>query len=309
MDKLIEDYSSNIKNIGQAPQLLASALEQENPDVVFAILTSLDAKTQLNGKYNNFIKGLVEGRITADWWSNLNKVTADAIQAQTTIGNSIQFMLDNRRITQEKPPVIDFNFLSTLTPLITGLDLGGGSNGFVVFNKTSNNFEECINSFNSIADQELFMVKQGEPDIDAQKLNNNNSFEGINLETFNNFSDDYINGLIENAKQIEQLASKYHGEGELKDNTDKVEIANKRERVKVLVKEFKLVSSILRFVIRVRNQLGQLALVMGKVSASTLSKIQSFFKGIGSTAAGVIDTANQTVDLVKSGFTGKTKKA
>jgi RNase P protein component len=308
VDKLVADYSSKIKEIGQAPGLLSDALSKEDPAAVFSILTSLEAKTVLKGKYNLFIKQLIEGKIGSTFWSNLNTLTNDAIVAQTTIGSSIEYMLDNRRINEEKPKPVDFKFLNTITLLVKELGIEIGGNGFVAFNPSTNNAEECINSFNAIADQQLFIVKEGEPDFNAQQLNNNNSFEMISTETFGNFSNEYIDNLIDSAKQIEELASKYHGENEVKDNTDKVEIANKRNRVKELVKEFKLVSSILRFVIRVRNQLGTLALAMNKVSESTLSKIQSYFKGIGSTAASVIDSVKEATDLVGSGFRGDTKK-
>lgn len=279
--KLVDDYNSNIKNVGESPALLKQAFAQSDAEGVFNALTSMEVKKSLKGKMTPFIKMLIEGKVNAEWWSNLNKITKECIDAQTKVGSAIEFMMDNRRISDDKPQTVQFDFLATLPKLLQPLGITVGGNGFIPYDKGSNNFEESINSFNTIADQQLFILVEGDPDIEQSQLNGNNSLKDIDVETFNNFSDSYINSLVDNAKDIEELAKKFHGDGEIKDNTDKIEIANKRERIKVLVKEFKLISSILRFVIRVRNQLGVLSMALAKASETTLDKVKTFFTGIG----------------------------
>lgn len=315
VDKLLKDYQSSIPNIGDSAAKLKSALANENAEMAFNILTSTEMKAKMKGKYTPFIKLLIEGKVTKEWWGLLNDLTKSSIEAQTTIGSAIEFMLGNRRIENDKPQMVDFKFLGTLEKLLTPLGIAVGGNGFIKYNPAVNNpdevpggnYEECINSFISICDSQLFMNVNGEAQFDAS-LENTNSLAEINVEPFNNFTDDYIQKLVDNAKHIEALASKYHGEDELKDKTDKTEVGNKRKRVKLLVKEFKLVSNLLRFVIRIRNQLGVLALAMGQISETTLGQLRQFFRGIGTSTKAGIDAVTTAVSDVRTGFNGGKSK-
>lgn len=315
VDKLMKDYQTRIPNIGDAPAKLKAALANDSPEVAFNILTSTEMKAKMKGKYTPFIKMLIEGKVAKDWWGNLNTLTKDAIDAQTTVGSAIEFILrGDRRIETDKPQPVDFKFLTTLEKLTTPLGLTTGPNGFIKYNPAQanadnlpgGNYEECVNSFISICDSQLLMNANGEAEFN-EDLAKTNSLAEINVEPFNNFTDEYINKLIENAKHIEELAKKTHGEQEIKDKTDKVEVANKRNRVKLLVKEFKLISNLLRFVIRIRNQLGTLAYALGEISENALGVIRKFFRGIGSTVKAGTDAVTTAISDVKEGLAGGNK--
>lgn len=308
VNDLVKDFDSNIKGINDVPSKLKQAFNGNNASAAFDLLNSVKMQENLKGKVTPFMNHLLNGKVDANWWNVLDKITEEAIKAQTTISANIETMLSARRFDEEKPAPIEFGFLSDLTKLLTPLGIQAGTNGFVSYNASAQNidklpggnFEECINSFVSVCDSQLFMNQNG--DLEVSATVNENGLKTISLKSFEKFSSEYLNNLVEDAKKIETLADKFHGQGDEKDKTDKVEVASKRNRIKLQVKEFKLVSNVLRFVIRVRNQLGTLAVAMGTASENTLSKLQSYFKGIGQAVGGVVNSSKQTLANIGSGY-------
>ncbi len=241
---------------------------------------------------------LIEGKLSQQWWNNLTIISEQATQAQIKLGGYIKEIAAAAKLPENKPDPVDFKFLDNLKVLLNEM---GVNEGFTPYNAAENNAKTCMESFVS-AYQTVFTPIVGNVQLDPTK-DVTNSFEHLDLKAFEKFTPEYINNLLDVGKAIEQEVKQAHGETEkdVKDKTNNQDKDAKRQRLNLLVQEFKAISNLLRFVINVRNQLGKLAVTQGKATERSESWIVSWARKGGQ----VVDKAAQLVTDTANAAMGK----
>ena len=273
---------------------LKGVLESNDPEQIFNALSKVYLSGSLKGQLTPFMQLLIEGKISKGWWVTLTAVSEAATQAQIKLGGYITEIASAEKLPKDKPDPVDFGFLSKLDEILKELNI---KEGFTPFSPTDKNAQACMESFVS-AYGISFTPVIANFDFDSADQGLANSFANLDLSAFSKFTPEYINNLIAVGKSIEEEVTKSHGEAEkqVKDKTNKQDVDAKRERLNLLVREFKAISNLLRFIIAVRNQLGKLAVSMGHASERSENWIvQTARKGGEMVAKGtqvIKDTAN-----------------
>lgn len=272
---------------------LKNAMNGQSPEQVYNILSYVYLEGSLKGQMTKFMQLIIEGKLNQQWWNNLTAVSEAATQAQIKLGGYIKEIASSPKLPENKPDPVDFKFLSSLQPLLNDL---GIKEGFTPYNESEKNSKACMESFVS-AYQSIFTPIVGNAQFNHSD-DVSNSFSSLDLKAFEKFTPDYINNLLEVGKAIEQEVKQAHGETEkdVKDKTNNQDKDAKRQRLNLLVQEFKAISNLLRFVINVRNQLGKLAVATGNATKRSENWIIKWARTGGSAVNKatqlVTDTAN-----------------
>ena len=278
---------------------LKKALETEDAETIYRSLSNFYLSGILKDQLTTFTKLLIEGKLNQNWWKNLSYISEQATQGQIKLGGYIEEISGSPKLPENKPDPIDFKFLDALKPLL--LDLGV-KEGFTPYNATAKNSKSCMESFVS-AYQSVFTP------IDSKTLNFemnadiSNSFAHMDLEAFSKFTPEYINTLLKVGEKIQSTVTKAHGQaekGDPKDKTNDQDKDAKRERLNLLVQEFKAISNLLRFIIAVRNQLGKLSIAAGKATEKSEHWIVKKAKQAGA----MVDKVTDVAATAKAAFTG-----
>ena len=282
------------KGLGKLKQALSSS----DAESVFNALSLFYLEGSLKGQLTPFMRYIVEGKVNKAWWDNLKNLADKATQQQILLGGYIREIAAAEKLPENKPDPVDFSFLSSLQPLLNDL---GIKEGFQPYNANEKNAQACMESFVS-AYTSLFTPIVGNFTFDANDQTISNSFTNIDLDAFSRFTPQYIEELVKVGQTIEAEVKKSHGETEkeIKDKTNKQDLDAKRERLNLLVREFKAISNLLRFIINVRNQLGKLSVALGKASERSENWIVKLAKKSGQ----VVDKVAQVGTDVANAFKG-----
>lgn len=277
---------------------LKAGLSSQSAEQIYDSLSKLYLTGSLKGQMTKFMQLLIEGKLSQQWWNNLTIISEQATQAQIKLGGYIKEIAAAAKLPENKPDPVDFKFLDNLKVLLNEM---GVNEGFTPYNAAENNAKTCMESFVS-AYQTVFTPIVGNVQLDPTK-DVTNSFEHLDLKAFEKFTPEYINNLLDVGKAIEQEVKQAHGETEkdVKDKTNNQDKDAKRQRLNLLVQEFKAISNLLRFVINVRNQLGKLAVAQGKATERSESWIVSWARKGGQ----VVDKAAQLVTDTANAAMGK----
>lgn len=272
---------------------LKAELSSQSAEQIYDSLSKLYLTGSLKGQMTKFMQLLIEGKLSQQWWNNLTTISEQATQAQIKLGGYIQEIAAAPKLPENKPDPVDFKFLDNLKVLLNEM---GINEGFTPYNATENNAKTCMESFVS-AYQTVFTPIVGNVQLDPTK-DVTNSFEHLDLKAFEKFTPEYIQNLLDVGKAIESEVKQAHGETEkdVKDKTNNQDKDAKRQRLNLLVQEFKAISNLLRFVINVRNQLGKLAVAQGKATERSENLIIKLARkggqAVDKAAQLVTDTAN-----------------
>lgn len=287
LDGLQADLDKDkIKDADKGLAKLKAALEQNNADEIFRSLSKIYLTGSLGGQLTPFMRLLIEGKISQNWWTTLTTISEAATQAQIKLGGYITEIAAATKLPENKPDPVDFGFLSGLTEILKEL---GIVDGFTPFVPAEKNSQACMESFVSAYNISFTPIITNF-DFDQADQGLENSFSKLNLDAFSKFTVEYINNLIAVGKSIEKEVVKSHGEAEkqVTDKTNKQDVDAKRERLNLLVREFKAISNLLRFIIAVRNQLGKLGVAVGQASERSEHWIVQVVKSAASVGGKVV---------------------
>jgi hypothetical protein len=272
---------------------LKSGLSNQSAEQIYNSLSQLYLTGSLKGQMTKFMQLLIEGKLSQAWWNNLTTLSENATQAQIKLGGYIKEIAAAPKLPENKPDPVNFKFLDSLKVILGEM---GINEGFTPYNESENNAKTCMESFVS-AYQTVFTPIVGNVTLDPSK-DVTNSFEHLDLKAFEKFTPEYIQNLLDVGKAIEAEVKQAHGETEkdIKDKTNNQDKDAKRQRLNLLVQEFKAISNILRFVINVRNQLGKLAVAQGKATERSESWIVSWARKGGQAIDKVTQLATDTAN-------------
>jgi hypothetical protein len=277
---------------------LKAGLSNQSAEQVYNALSQVYLTGSLKGQLTKFMQLLIEGKLNQQWWNTLTTISEQATQAQIKLGGYIKEIAAAAKLPENKPDPVDFKFLEGLTVILNQLEI---KEGFTPYNASDNNAKTCMESFVS-AYQTVFTPIVGNTELDPTK-DVTNSFEHLDLKAFEKFTPEYINNLLDVGKAIEQEVKQAHGETEkdVKDKTNNQDKDAKRQRLNLLVQEFKAISNLLRFVINVRNQLGKLAVAQGKAT----ERSENFIIKMARKGGQAVDKAAQLVTDTANAAMGK----
>lgn len=265
---------------------LKDALQGGSTDKIYDQLSFMYLNGALKGQLNQFNSAIIKSQLKQEWWNTLTKLATEAVDAQITLGATIQEVTQSPTLPPDKPDLIAYgNFLPLLKQLMQPFALDKNIPDFNNDKKNGNQVEVMEKFISSY--QTIFTPLTGFLSKDTASTDLENSFDSINLEAFNQFTDKYINSLLDTGKAIQSEVEK---ETALKksgkvasSNTNSQDLDAKRLRLTKMVAEFKAVSNLLRFIINVRNNLGKLAIANNNATQKAEGKIMGVLKATGAT--------------------------
>ena len=265
---------------------LKESLEGGSTDAIYDSLSKIYLTGALKGQLNRFNSAIIKSQLKQEWWSVLTKLATEAVDAQITLGAAIQQVTQSPTLPPDKPDLISYDkFLPLLKQLMQPFALDKNIPEYNNDKKNGNQVdvvEKFVSSY-----QIIFTPTKGYLSKDTESTDLENSFNSINLEAFNQFTDKYINSLLDTGKAIQSEVEK---ETALKksgkvasSNTSGQDLDAKRLRLTKMVAEFKAVSNLLRFIINVRNNLGKLAIANNNATQKAEGKTMGVLKATGAT--------------------------
>ena len=252
---------------------LQAAFDSDDKSKLLKSFTSAHLNKKLEGKKPPFIKALLLGTIDENWWASLGRLTASAKDAQVSVLAKLneingQFTLDR---TKENITFLDFAWVEEMNNLNLAklANSESTSSAKVPYDKGQNNWQAVSSWFQAASSAAFTAPTEDFALVISDKANE--GFAKINLSAFEGLDESYVARLNEIGNKIKSHADKIKtsGEGATKENS--TEKADRAQALMILTKEFQFVSSIIRFVIQVRNELGKVSVALNS-STSTLGK-------------------------------------
>lgn len=273
LDAIETEYNNiKVKNADKAISKLKGAFESGDAAQVFDVLSDIHLNRTLADGFTPFVKIMVEGKLGKDWWEKLETLADRATKEQIKLGGYIREIAAADKLPENKPNPVDFSFLGVLKDILAPF---GINEGFVQYSRDQDNAQSAMESFVS-AYQFIFTPTGGEPEFIYGSEGLENSFANISINAFTRFTPEYMDTLAQVGKEIESELNRSHNanENDVKNKTNNQDLDSKRERLNALVREFKAISNLLRFVIAVRNQLGRLAIATGHATDKSEGRIK-----------------------------------
>ena len=252
---------------------LQAAFDSDDKSKLLKSFTSAHLNKKLEGKKTPFIKALLLGIVDENWWASLGRLTASAKDAQVSVLAKLneisgQFTLDR---TKENITFLDFAWVEEMNNLNLAKLANSDSttSAKVPYDKGQNNWQAVSSWFQAASSAAFTAPTEDFALVISDKANE--GFAKINLSAFEGLDESYVARLNEIGNKIKSHADKIKtsGEGTTKENS--TEKADRAQALMILTKEFQFVSSIIRFVIQVRNELGKVSVALNG-STSTLGK-------------------------------------
>lgn len=281
---------------------LKDTLQGGSTDKIYDQLSFIYLNGALKGQLNQFNSAIIKSQLKQEWWNTLTKLATEAVDAQITLGATIQEVTQSPTLPPDKPDLIAYgNFLPLLKQLMQPFALDKNIPEYNNDKKNGNQVEVMEKFISSY--QTIFTPLTGFLSKDTASTDLENSFNSINLEAFNQFTDKYINSLLDTGKAIQsevekETALKKNG-NVASSNTNSQDLDAKRLRLTKMVAEFKAVSNLLRFIINVRNNLGKLAIANNNATQKAEGKIMGILKATGATIDKLRNFSHKATNALK----------
>ena len=306
VDAAVKEYiqandDNPAKNINQAIAALKQKFSSNDAMGAFDEATKITLQKGLKGKLNPFMMKVLSGKLGKDWWENLNKAVLSAKESQDRIMARLedidkQYTLDKTKDSEQVQGnygwVKDSLYKMGLSTFSNETD----SNISLKVAPPVENWPEVASWFNAVTNS-MFTPYQDDREIPTGEWAFN-SLYSIDLNIFNNLDSGHVDKMKKVAERIKKHAEDAAKKGREASKENKIEKGDRAKALMDLSKEFQFVSSILRFAIQVRNQLGQLSLKLTDAS----EKSESILKKIGMTFAAVGRAPGNIVGKVKEGL-------
>ena len=306
VDAAVKEYiqandDNPAKNINQAIAALKQKFSSNDAMGAFDEATKITLQKGLKGKLNPFMMKVLSGKLGKDWWGNLNKAVLSAKESQDRIMARLedidkQYTLDKTKDSEQVQGnygwVKDSLYKMGLSTFSNETD----SNISLKVAPPVENWPEVASWFNAVTNS-MFTPYQDDREIPTGEWAFN-SLYSIDLNIFNNLDSGHVDKMKKVAERIKKHAEDAAKKGREASKENKIEKGDRAKALMDLSKEFQFVSSILRFAIQVRNQLGQLSLKLTDAS----EKSESILKKIGMTFAAVGRAPGNIVGKVKEGL-------
>ena len=306
VDAAVKEYiqandDNPAKNINQAIAALKQKFSSNDAMGAFDEATKITLQKGLKGKLNPFMMKVLSGKLGKDWWENLNKAVLSAKESQDRIMARLedidkQYTLDKTKDSEQVQGnygwVKDSLYKMGLSTFSNETD----SNINIKLAPPVENWPEVASWFNAVTNS-MFTPYQDDREIPTGEWAFN-SLYSIDLNIFNNLDSGHVDKMKKVAERIKKHAEDAAKKGREASKENKIEKGDRAKALMDLSKEFQFVSSILRFAIQVRNQLGQLSLKLTDAS----EKSESILKKIGMTFAAVGRAPGNIVGKVKEGL-------
>lgn len=310
VDAAVKEYikasdDNPVKNINQSITSLKQKFSSNDAMGAFDEATKITLQEGLKGKLNPFMMKVLSGKLGKYWWANLNKAVLSAKESQDSILARLedmdkQYTLDKTKESEQLQGnygwVKDSLYKMGLSTFSNETD----SNTSIKMAPPVENWPEVASWFNSVT-ASIFTPYQDDREIPTGEWAFN-SLSNIDLNIFNNLDSGHVDKMKKVAERIKKHAEDAAKKGREASKENKIEKGDRAKALMELSKEFQFVSSILRFAIQVRNQLGQLSIRL--VDAS--EKSEGMLKKIGMTVAAVSRMPGNIADKVKEGFNTQT---
>lgn len=300
------DNDNNTEDVNNAIAKLQQKFSQNDGEGAFdeAVLFSLQKK--LKGKLTPFMLGILEANINYGFWQTLSTLVEDTKKAQANILASIDdidksFTTDKAALSnQNKNNYVAINelvFKLGLSRLVTEPESS------ITFTTAPNkeNWSEFSSWFNATS-KLAFTPYQNSRAI-AKKPWAMNELGKIDASIFAKLDSSYVNGMTAVAERLKKHAEDATKKGKEASKENNIEKGDRAKDLMRLSKEFQYVSSIMRFVILARNDLGRLSVQLAGASEQSIGLLQRIGLGIGKAAK----APQQAVDKFKAGLDGQTK--
>ena len=306
VDAAVKEYiqandDNPAKNINQAIAALKQKFSGNDAMGAFDEATKITLQKGLKGKLTPFMMKVLDGKLGKDWWGNLNKAVLSAKESQDRIMARLedidkQYTLDKTKDSEQVQGnygwVKDSLYKMGLSTFSNETD----SNINIKLAPPVENWPEVASWFNAVTNS-MFTPYQDDREIPTGEWAFN-SLYNIDLNIFNNLDSGHVDKMKKVAERIKKHAEDAAKKGREASKENKIEKGDRAKALMDLSKEFQFVSSILRFAIQVRNQLGQLSLKLTDASEKSVG----ILKGAGMIVAAVGRVPGNIVGKVKEGL-------
>lgn len=303
---LAADDGNTTQDINNAIARLQQKFSSNDAQGAYDELNVALLQKNLTGKITPFMLATLEGNLVNGFWESMTSVVMEAKKAQTTILARIEDL--NKQYTSDK---ISENNLAksgyvTLNKAIIGLGLSKLINdpaSSITFsiNPSVDNWEEFSSWFSATSTQTFT------PYQDARSISKKPwipyTLAKIDPTVFASLDSNYVDSLIKVANQLKSQAEDAAKKGREASKENKIEKGDRAKELMQLSKEFQYVSSVVRFVIFARNDLGKLSVQLAGASDKSIGYLQQI--GLAINKASKVPGA--LGDKFKAGLAGNTK--
>lgn len=257
----------------------------------------------LKGKLNPFMLGCLEGKISTNFWKNLSIVLTRAKEAQTTILSRLedidkQYALDKANDNNQKTS--SYLGLNEAVRALNLTSLTQDTESGIVWSMAPK-IEDTVEFASWFSTVSTTVFRPYQDDRKVAKLPwNFVSLATIDVKIFANLDSGHVEEMKKAAESLKKHAEDAAKKGREASKENKIE---KGDRAKVLMdlsKEFQYVSSVLRFVIMIRNDLGKLSQQLAGASEKSIG----FLKATGLALNKLAQIPGAMTDKFKEGLNG-----
>lgn len=289
------------QNINKSIVQLKQKFDNNNPIAAFDEATRMMLQKSLKGKLTPFMIQVFNGKLGSNWWESLNKAVIGAKTSQDRIMAQLedmdkQFAMDKTKDSGQVSNDYGWVKESLYKMGLPAFTKEDGTSVHFGQAPAPENWSEVASWFNAVTSG-IFVPFQDEREIPSGE-NTFVSLMTIDLKVFENLDSGHVDKMIQVAERIKKHAEEAAKKGKEASKENKIEKGDRAKALMELSKEFQFVSSVLRFAIQVRNQLGQLSIRL----ADATKKSEGLLKTIGMTFAAVSRVPGNMVDKVKEGL-------
>ncbi|MGB4899110.1 MAG: hypothetical protein WBP57_11910, partial [Ignavibacteria bacterium] len=300
------DNAADTKDMNAAIANLQKKFSQNDGEGAFDEVVLLSLQKKLKGKLTPFMLGILEATINYGFWQTLSELVEDTKKAQVNILASIDdidkgFTTDKAALSnQNKNNYVAINelvFKLGLSRLVTEPE----SSITFTTAPSKENWSEFSSWFNATS-KLAFTPYQNSRAI-AKKPWAMNELGKIDASIFAKLDSSYVGSMTATADKLKKFADDAAKKGKEASKENNIEKGDRAKDLMRLSKEFQYVSSIMRFVILARNDLGRLSVQLAGASEEGISRLQQMGLGISRAAK----APQEAINKFKAGLNGQTK--
>lgn len=306
VDAAVKEYmqandDNPAQNINKAIASLKQKFSSNDASGAFDEATKMMMQKSLKGKYTPFMQQVLSGKLNQYWWSFLNKAIIGAKESQDRIMAQLedmdkQYTLDKTKESTQVRGGYDWVKESLYKMQFETFTRANGESSSQTQMPPVENWSEVASWFNAMT-SDIFTPFQDDRELPTGEWAFV-SLQSIDLKIFENLDSGHVDKMKQVAERIKKHAEDAAKKGREASKENKIEKGDRAKALMDLSKEFQFVSSILRFAIQVRNQLGQLSVRLTDASA----KSEGMLKKMGMVFAAASRVPGNMVNKVKEGL-------
>lgn len=241
---------------------------------------------------NLLLRAIASSKLDNIFWNNFNKIVPAATAYQNTLAAYVEKVGIDRKVNDEElAKALNFSEVMGLANnLKLHTILGFGNDAAIGFTNVDNNWAEAGSRLQTLISKLTEHNDEFDPAINLDNIAENLS--KIDVEVFNNLGDSYLRDLGTHGEKLKKLSEEGFKEDKKDAEANKANAVDKdklRQTISTLVNAYRIVSSIIRFAIAVRNAIGVLAVSANNTMDKT-SWLDSIAGAVGGAKRGVTDS-------------------